>query len=90
MRHVYRDASNVIAALEFDEEDWLNYYDRLKNPEAWPVYRIGLRDGQHEIDAVRRNVPGATNTEFVLSRSGARHPLELAVVGGHELRRQTK
>ncbi|MGW3888957.1 hypothetical protein ACWD69_09730 [Micromonospora chokoriensis] len=82
----YHDTSVVIAAFEVDEEDCLSYYDRLTNPEAWPVYRLGLRDGQHEIDVVSRNVPGAGNTEFVLSRSGGRHPLELAVVGGHELR----
>lgn len=82
----YRDTSKVVAAFEIDEEDTLSFYRRLTNPEAWPVYRLGLRDGQHEIDVVSRNVPGAGNTEFVLCRPGGKHPLELAVVGGHELR----
>jgi hypothetical protein len=82
----YHDASMVIAAFEVDEEDCLKYYRRLQNPEAWPVHRLGLPDGQHEIDVVRRNAPGAGNKEFVLSRPGGQHPLELAVVGGHEFR----
>ncbi|MFJ8582228.1 hypothetical protein [Micromonospora sp. NPDC093277] len=81
----YHDTSLVTAVFEVDEEDCLNYYRRLTDPEAWPVYRLALRDGQHEIDVISRNVPGAGNTEFVLSRRGGEHPLELAVVGGHEL-----
>jgi hypothetical protein len=82
----YHDTSMVIAAFEVDEEDTYSFFRGLNNPEAWPVYRLALRDGQHEIDVVSRNVPGAGNTEYILCRPGGQHPLELAVIGGHEFR----
>lgn len=35
---------------------------------------------------ISRNVPGAGNAEYILCRPGGQHPLELAVIGGHEFR----
>lgn len=79
------DPSLVAAAFEVDEADCLNYFDRLTDPDAWPVFRLGLRDG-HEIDVVYRNLTGDMGTEFVLCRSGGEYKLDLANVGGHEFR----
>ncbi|WP_431884351.1 hypothetical protein, partial [Micromonospora gifhornensis] len=80
-----RDPSLVTAAFGVDEEECLKFFDRLTDPDAWPVFRLGLRDG-HEIDVVYRNVPGEMNTDFVLCRPGGDHTLDLAILGGHEFR----
>ncbi|MDZ5446055.1 hypothetical protein U2F26_25535 [Micromonospora sp. 4G57] len=79
------DDSLVTAPFEVDQEDCWNYYERLTDPDAWPVFRLGLREG-HEIDVVYRNVTGAGSTEFVLCRSGGEYKLDLANVGGREFR----
>lgn len=78
------DPSRITAAFEVDEEDCLTFFRRWIDPEAWPVLRLGLPDG-HEIDVVRWNNPGAGNDEYVLCRPGGQHPLDFAVLGGHEL-----
>ncbi|MFI7576540.1 hypothetical protein [Micromonospora sp. NPDC049497] len=77
------DDSLVTAAFEVDQADCWDYFRRLTDPEAWPVFRLGLRDG-HEIDIVYRNVPGAGGTEFVMCRPGGEYKVDLANVGGHE------
>ncbi|MFE9204227.1 hypothetical protein [Micromonospora sp. NPDC007230] len=79
------DDSLVTAAFEVEQEDCFSYFDRLTDPDAWPVFRLGLRDG-HEIDVVYRNLTGDMGTEYVLCRSGGKHKLDLANVGGHEFR----
>ncbi len=80
----HRD-SLVTEAFTVDVADCLEYFDRLTDPEEWPVFRIGLRDG-YEIDLVYWNEPDDNSTEYVLSRPGRKSKLDLATVGGHELR----
>lgn len=63
------DPSRVTAAFEVDEENCLTFYDRLTDPEAWPVFRLALSDG-HEIDLVFWNNPGVVDPEYVLCRPG--------------------
>lgn len=76
------EPERVAEAFEVDEAACVDYYvRRLVNREAWPVFRIGLRDG-HDAYVVYRNVPGDKTTEFVLCRPGGAHPLELANIGG--------
>jgi len=77
------DDSLVTAAFEVDQEDCFRYFDCLTDPDAWPVFRLGLHSG-HEIDVVYRNAIGDMGTEYVLCRSGSEHMLDLANVGGHE------
>ncbi|MET3424886.1 hypothetical protein BJ973_004098 [Actinoplanes tereljensis] len=79
------DDELVTAAFGVAAADCYAYYDRLTDPETWPVLRLGLRD-EHEIDIVFYNEPGEYGVDFLLCRSGGENPVELATLGGHELR----
>ncbi|MCZ7423846.1 hypothetical protein O7605_30505 [Verrucosispora sp. WMMA2121] len=80
----HRD-SLVTEAFAVDVAACFEYFDRLTDPDEWPVFRISLRDG-YEIDLVYWNEPDDNSTEFVLRRSGQNSKLVLASVGGHEFR----
>lgn len=75
----------VAAAFEVDVEDCFEYFDHLTDPDAWPAFRLALRDG-YEIDMVYWNEPNENCTEYVLCRSGQKYKVDLANVGGHEFR----
>jgi hypothetical protein len=79
------DDDLVTAAFGVEAADCHAYYDRLTDPEAWPVLRLGLRD-DHEIDIVFFNEPGEYGVDFLLCGTGGEHPVELATLGGHEWR----
>src|SRR4051795_6294963 len=79
------EPERVAEAFEVDEAACERYFDRLMDPTAWPVFRIGLSDG-YEVDVVFRNEPGDSGIEWFLCRSGGVHALALANVGGHEFR----
>lgn len=80
------DESLVTEAFGVDGRDCFDYYmHRLADPDAWPVFRLGLRDG-HEVNVVFFNLPGDKFSDFLLCRPGGEHALRLAIVGGHEMR----
>ncbi|WP_346121037.1 hypothetical protein [Micromonospora coerulea] len=69
----------VVGAKECDEY----FLARLDDSEAWPAFRLGLRDG-HEIWVVLCNDPDDSFTDFLMCRAGGERPLRLAVAGGNE------
>jgi len=76
----------VTEAFGVDAADCFEYYSRrLRDPDAWPVFRLGLPDG-HELDVVFCNLRGEYSVDFLLCRSGGEQAVRLATVGGHELR----
>lgn len=80
------EPARVAEAFRVDEAACVDYYRRrLVNRDAWPVFRIGLRDG-HDVYVIYRNVPDDKTTEFVLCQPGGGHLLQLANIGGHEFR----
>ncbi|MGQ5263241.1 hypothetical protein ACTWLT_21140 [Micromonospora sp. ZYX-F-536] len=80
----HRD-SLVASAFGVDIEDCFEYFARLTDADAWPAFRVSLRDG-YEIDVVYWNEPDEKGTEYVLCQSGREDKLDLANVGGHEFR----
>ncbi|MFJ6167333.1 hypothetical protein ACIQH6_19605 [Micromonospora orduensis] len=80
------DDSLVTEAFGVKADDCYEYYARrLRDPDAWPVFQLGLRDG-HEVNVVYFNVPREYFCDFLLCRPGGEHALRLATVGGHEMR----
>lgn len=77
--------SLVATAFGVDLEDCYAYYERLTDPDAWPVFRLGLRN-EHEIDVIFYNAPEDYGVNVVMCRPGGQHPMELAILGGHEFR----
>jgi hypothetical protein len=73
----------VSDAFGVSEQDCEAFYDRITDSEAWPVFRLGLSDG-HEIDVIFWNLPGDYNIDVVMCRRGGTHPLELAILAGHQ------
>lgn len=81
-----QDDSFVTEAFGVEVEDCYEYSDRrLRDPDAWPVFQLGLRDG-HEVNVVYFNLPREYFCDFLLCRPGGKHALRLATVGGHEMR----
>jgi hypothetical protein len=76
--------SLVAAAFDVVIEDCFQYFSRLTDSDAWPAFRLALRDG-YEIDMVYWNEPGEYCNVYILRQSESRQ-LDLATVGGHQLR----
>lgn len=77
------EGSLVSDAFGVSEQDCEAFYDRITDSEAWPVFRLGLRDG-HEIDVIFWNLPDGYNIDVVMCRPGGTHTLELANLAGHQ------
>ncbi|GAA4609516.1 hypothetical protein BJY16_007364 [Actinoplanes octamycinicus] len=80
------DDSLTTRAFGVDSEQCYQYYSaRLTDSDAWPVFRLGLRD-RHEINVVFCNIPGEHSCDFLICRPGGEHPVRLTILGGHEFR----
>jgi hypothetical protein len=79
------EPARVADAFEVDARACEGLFERLTSPDAWPAFRIGLRDG-HDAYVIYRNEPDEETVEFVLSRPGGVHTLALANTGGNEHR----
>jgi hypothetical protein len=69
-------------AFDVDKADLSVAADELLDPDAWPVFSVGLADG-HQLHIVMRNFPDDTGVDYVLvPRHGGRY-IPLASLEGH-------
>lgn len=80
----HRD-SLATAAFAVQAEDASRYFKHLTDPDAWPTFRLPLRD-EYEIRVVYWNEPDEKGIVYFLCRQGQERTLDLANLGGHEFR----